>query len=124
MIMFSNRLVTVSRHTGKQAKKRGDSCYSIYDHDLPEFPFCIELYGENLYVAEYKRRHIMTEEEHDEWIEGSMNVISVVLGIGKVNIFLKLRQRKPGKLGQYQKYGEIKHEYIVLENGLKVYGES
>jgi len=124
MIMFRNRLTKVYRHLSKQAKRLQVSCYRLYDHDLPEFPFCIEFYGEKLYVAEYKRQHGMTEEEHDDWIEKSLSVMTEVLSVAKENIFLKLRQRKPGRLGQYQKYDEIQHDpiaigFIVEENGLK-----
>jgi 23S rRNA (cytosine1962-C5)-methyltransferase len=119
LIMFRNRLTKVFRHLGKQAKRLGLSCYRVYDHDLPEFPFCIEFYGEKLYVAEYKRYHGMAEEEHDEWIEKSMEVMSEVLSVAKENIFLKLRQRKAGRLGQYQKYDEVQHEFVVEENGMK-----
>lgn len=117
--MFKNRLTKVFRHLSKQAKRQGISCYRLYDHDLPEFPFCIEFYGDKLYVAEYKRRHGMTEEEHNEWMEKSLEIISEVLSVSKENIFLKLRQRKPGRLGQYQKYDEALHEFVVEENGLK-----
>ena len=42
-----------------------------------------------------------------------------ILSVQKENIFLKLRQRKPGRLGQYQKQEEVKHEFVVEENGLK-----
>jgi 23S rRNA (cytosine1962-C5)-methyltransferase len=117
--MFRNRLTKVFRHLSKQAKRLCVSCYRVYDHDLPEFPFCIEFYGDKLYVAEYKRRHGMTDEHHDEWMESSIGIITEVLSVSKENIFLKLRQRKPGRLGQYQKYDEIKHEFIVEENQLK-----
>jgi 23S rRNA (cytosine1962-C5)-methyltransferase len=119
LLMFKNRLTKVFRHVFKQAKRLGVSCYRVYDHDLPEFPFCIEFYGEKLYVAEYKRRHNMTEDEHDAWMEESMGVIMEVLNVEKENIFLKLRQRKPGRLGQYQKYDEVQHEFVVDENGLQ-----
>ncbi len=119
LIMFRNRLAKVFRHLAKQAKRLGISCWRVYDHDLPEFPFCIELYGDKLYVAEYKRNHGMTDEAHDDWMEKSMEVIMELLGIEKKNIFLKLRQRKPGRLGQYQKYEEEQHEFVVEENGLK-----
>src|SRR5580765_5553710 len=118
-IMFRNRLIKVFRHLSRQAKRLGVSCFRLYDHDLPEFPFCIEFYGDKLYVAEYKRRHSMSEEEHDDWMEQSLLVVSEVLGVGKENIFLKLRQRKPGRLGQYQKFNEVQHEFVVEENGLK-----
>jgi 23S rRNA (cytosine1962-C5)-methyltransferase len=119
LIMFKNRLAKVFRHISKQAKRLGVSCYRVYDHDLPEFPFCIEFYGEKLYVAEYKRRHNLTDDEHDVWMEESLLVIMEVLAVEKENIFLKLRQRKPGRLGQYQKYDEVQHEFVVEENGLK-----
>ena len=118
-LMFRNRLTKVFRHLRKQAKRQGISCYRIYDHDLPEFPFCIEVYGEKLYVAEYKRRHKMEEEDHEIWTEKSIQVITEVLSVKKENIFLKLRQRKPGRLGQYQKYDGQQHEFEVEENGLK-----
>src|SRR5688572_11127076 len=117
--MFRNRLVKVFRHIGKQANRQEIRCYRVYDHDLPEFPFCIEFYGDKLYVAEYKRRHNMNEEEHDEWMEQSLSVIAEVLVVRKEDIFLKLRQRKPGRLGQYQKFDGVQHEFVVEENGLK-----
>ena len=115
-IMFLNRLEKVYRHLGKQAKRMGITCYRLYDHDLPEFPFCIEVYEQNIYVAEYKRRHGMSEDEHDEWISRSIVVVCEVLKVSEENIFLKLRQKKPGRLGQYQKTGERKSEFIVEEN--------
>jgi 23S rRNA (cytosine1962-C5)-methyltransferase len=118
-IMFRNRLAKIFRHLGKQAKRLKLSCYRLYDHDLPEFPFCIEFYDDKLYIAEYKRRHGMTEEEHDQWMEKSIEIISETLSVNKKNFFLKLRQRKPGRLGQYQKVDEVQHEFIVTENALK-----
>ena len=117
--MFRNRLGKVYRHLGKQAKRMAVTCYRVYDHDLPEFPFCIEIYEQNIYVAEYKRRHGMSEAEHDEWMEKSIDIVCDILQAKKGNIFLKLRQKKPGRLGQYQKVGEVRSEFIVKENGLK-----
>ncbi len=117
--MFRNRLTKVFRHLHKQARKQEVSCYRVYDHDLPEYPLCIEFYDNKLYVAEYKRRHGMTDEEHDQWMEESLAVISEILEVGKDDIFLKLRQRKPGRLGQYQKLDVTQHEFVVEENGLK-----
>jgi 23S rRNA (cytosine1962-C5)-methyltransferase len=81
--MFRNRLTKVFRHLGKQAKWLAISCYRIYDHDLPEFPFCIEFYGDKLYVAEYKRRHGMSDEQHDDWMEKSLELITEVFFVEK-----------------------------------------
>src|SRR6187551_963573 len=118
-LMFRNRLEKVYRHVGKQAKRMGITCYRLYDHDLPEFPLCIEIYEQNIYVAEYKRRHGMEEDEHDEWMKRSIIVICDILNVSDENIFLKLRQRKPGRLGQYQKTAGKQSEFIVEENKLK-----
>jgi 23S rRNA (cytosine1962-C5)-methyltransferase len=119
LIMFRNRLEKVFRHLGKQARRMQVSCYRVYDHDLPEFPFCIEIYSDKLYVAEYNRKHGLTDEGHERWLQQSLEVISQTLGISKENIFLKRRQRKTGRLGQYQKLDNKRHEFIVEENGLK-----
>jgi len=118
-LMFRNRLEKVYRHLGKQAKRLGITCYRLYDHDLPEFPFCIEIYEQNIYVAEYKRRHGMEENEYDEWMKQSIFVICEILKVSDENIFLKLRQKKPGRLGQYQKTEGKQSEFIVEENKLK-----
>ena len=118
-LMFRNRLEKVYRHLSKQAKKQNITCYRVYDHDLPEFPFLIEFYEENLYVSEYRRRHNLTDEEHEQWLEECKAVMSEVLHVAPEHIFLKLRQKKTGRLGQYQKLDEQKNEFIVHESGLQ-----
>ena len=119
------------RHLGKQARRLNVSCYRVYDHDLPEFPFCIELYEDKLSVAEYKRHHRYSEQEHDDWIRGSMAVIGEVFEMPSENIFLKLRQVKAGRTGQYKAAPKLheegassagllrENEFVVRENGLR-----
>ncbi|RYZ22309.1 MAG: methyltransferase domain-containing protein [Chitinophagaceae bacterium] len=118
-LSFQNRLEKVYRHLSKQARRQGISCYRIYDHDLPEAPFIIEVYEDKLYVSEYKRKHHLSDGEYDQWLDQSKEIISKVTGISTENIFLKMRQRKEGRGGQYQKIDEQKNEFIVQEAGLK-----
>ena len=120
-IMFRNRLEKVYRHLGKQARRVGVTCYRLYDHDLPEFPFCIEIYEQHIYIAEYKRRHGMSDAEHEDWLERSIDTVCDVLQTKREHIFLKLRQRNLGRLGQYQKTAEEGSEFIVRENDLKFF---
>jgi len=117
-LSFQNRLEKVYRHLSKQARRQGISCYRVYDHDLPEAPFIIEVYENKLYVSEYKRRHHLSEEEHDQWLDQCQQIMSKVTGIPTENIFLKMRQRKEGRGGQYQKISEEKNEFVVQEAGL------
>ena len=116
--MFENRLTKKFRHLRKQARQQGISCYRVYDHDIPEFPFCLEIYGDKLYAAEYLRRHGMNEEDHDIWLDQSLQIAARVLGIEPDQVHQKLRRRKSGREGQYQKLGEEKEFFNVEEDGL------
>ena len=118
-LSFKNRLQKVYRHLRKQAARQGITCYRLYDHDLPEAPFIVEVYEDKLYVSEYKRRHHLTEDEHEAWLDECIKIMSDVTGIAAPNIFTKLRLRKEGRGGQYQKTGEEKDEFVVEEGGLK-----
>jgi 23S rRNA (cytosine1962-C5)-methyltransferase len=117
--MFRNRLTKTFRHTAKLAKRQSVTCYRVYDHDLPEFPFCIEIYEDKLYLAEYRRHHGMTDEEHDAWLESCLPVISEIIGIPDGNIYFRQRQRKAGRYGQYEKLDSQQEFFIVKEAGLQ-----
>lgn len=117
--MFRNRLAKVYKHRSKQAKRMQVSCYRIYDHDLPEFPFCIELYEDKLYLAEYLRRHGMTDEEHDAWLDNCLLIISEITGIDPVLIYVRQRKRMSHREGQYEKIDTKQEFFTVIENGLK-----
>ena len=117
--MFSNRLAKVYRHKSKIAKKQHVSCYRLYDHDLPEFPFAIDFYEDKLNVSEYRRRHGMNEEEHEQWLNESLQVISAITGTEVENIYMRQRQRKAGRQGQYEKIDTAKTEFVVNENNLQ-----
>ena len=118
--MFQNRLLKVYRHRSKQAKRLNVSCYRIYDHDLPEFPFAIELYDDKIYVAEYRRRHGMNEEEHEEWLQASFDIISNVLQLPVENIYSRERRRLSHRESQqYEKQNLARQFFTIQESGLK-----
>ncbi|MBL7760835.1 MAG: class I SAM-dependent methyltransferase [Sediminibacterium sp.] len=117
--MFINRLTKVFRHKSKLAKRQGITCYRIYDHDLPEFPFSIELYETNIYIAEYLRRHGMDEEQHDAWLTDCMNMIGSVTQVPVSNMYCKQRKRQSHREGQYEKLSAEQQYFTVMEDGLK-----
>ncbi len=117
--MFRNRLSKVYKHRSKQAKRQQLSCYRIYDHDLPEFPFCIELYEDKIYLAEYLRRHGMTDEEHEIWLDDCLAIISEITSVPVALMFVRQRKRMSHREGQYEKIDTRQEFFTVLENGLK-----
>jgi len=116
---FENRLRKVWKHYSKLARRQETACFRFYDHDLPEAPFALEWYNGVVHAAEYKRRHGMDDEAHAAWLETAGDVIARVLETGRENIFMKMRQRKAGRQGQYEKFGEERVERIVPEGGLR-----
>ncbi len=118
--MFQNRLLKVYKHKSKQARRLNISCYRVYDHDLPEFPFAIELYADKIYVAEYRRRHSMDEEEHEAWLQQAFEIISKVLQLPAENIYSRERKRQSHReKQQYEKQNSAQEFFKVEENGLK-----
>ena len=117
--MFENRLVKVWKHISKLARRQDIACFRFYDHDLPEAPLSIEHLDGVIHIAEYKRKHGMEDEEHDQWLDAVKEIVARVVGIDVANIHVKIRQRKAGRQGQYEKFGEEKVEKIVPEGGLK-----
>lgn len=105
------------KHIGKLARKQQLACYRVYDIDLPEFPFIIDVYKDCIYVAEYKSKHKLTEDAYTEWLDTSLQIIQQVFEVDKKHIFLKLRERQKGER-QYTKLNQEKKEMIVDENGL------
>ena len=117
--MFSNRLTKVFKHRSKIARRTGVGCYRIYEHDLPEFPFCIEAYENKIYVSEYVRRHGMTDEEHDTWLQPSLEIISEVTGTPLTSIYKRERKKMSHRDEQYEKVDTKQEFFTVLENDLK-----
>lgn len=116
--MFENRLRKMYKHYSKTARRQDIACYRFYDHDLPEFPFAIDIYKDVVHAAEYKRKHGMEDDEHEAWLNACKQTIARVLEIDPALVFMKQRQRKTNRQGQYEKFAEQKVERIVPEQGL------
>jgi len=117
--MFQNRLLKNYKHRLKQAKRLNVTCWRLYDHDLPEFPICVEFYEDYIYIAEYNRRHSLTDEEHDLWFVETKRIISEMTGVPSEKMYLRLRKRMSHREGQYEKEEEIVASKIITvkENG-------
>ena len=113
--MFENRLLKNYKHRLKQAKRLSLTCWRLYDHDLPEFPICIEFYEEYIYIAEYNRRHALTDEEHAIWFDRTKDIISTLTGVPVDHMYVKLRKRMSHREGQYEKEEVTESKIINVE---------
>ena len=100
--LLYNRLVKRQKHLGKWARRIDTDCYRLYDRDIPEIPLLIDIYGDAVSGALYKRPYEKDEGEEALWLDAMKDAVSGALGINKERIFLKTRQRQRGK-AQYSK---------------------
>ncbi len=117
--MFRNRLQKVLAHRRKKAAQQKVSCYRLYDLDLPDFPFAIDLYEDQVHAAEYKRKHTLDAAAHRDWLEQSRRVISEVLGIPEARIHIKQRGVIADRKEQYGRFADKGERSIVQENGVR-----
>lgn len=117
--MFENRLAKRYRHLKKWAKREEITCYRLYDRDIPEFPFCIDLYGNKVYFAEFERANARTDAEQAEWLQQCVLACSRVLDLQPQDVYLRQRQQQKGSQ-QYERISDRQSRLIVEENGLRL----
>lgn len=115
---FANRLRKNFRHWSKWARRNNISCYRLYDRDVPEFPFIIDIYGDQLHLQEVDTGWQMDDDDYITWLATVSAAVADVLQLPDEAIHLKQRRRQKG-LEQYEKVTAEGEEFIVEEGGLK-----
>ena len=116
--IFANRLQKRVRHLRRWPRRRGITCYRIYERDIPEIPLVIDRYEDHLHIVEYERPHDRDLAQHADWLQLMVKTAGDVLEISPSRIFVKSRQRQRG-LQQHERISDRKHEVIVHEAGLQ-----
>ncbi|MEN9705560.1 MAG: hypothetical protein RLZZ393_1439, partial [Pseudomonadota bacterium] len=102
--MFANRLRKNLAHLGKSARREGVGCYRLYDADMPEYAFAVDLYtgageeaGERwLFVQEYQAPATIEPEAVRRRREEALSVMPEVTGVPFTHIHLRTRRRQKG----------------------------
>jgi 23S rRNA G2069 N7-methylase RlmK/C1962 C5-methylase RlmI len=116
--MFANRLKKRLSHLKKWAKRTGTGAFRLYDRDIPEVPLVLDLYGDIVSGALYKRPYEKDEAEESAWLAAMRAAASQALGIEQDNIIIKRRERQQG-MSQYEKIAGRGLTRTVVEGGLK-----
>lgn len=111
-----NRLGKNLKHQLKWAKRQNIEAWRIYDRDIPQFPFAIDVYGEHIHLQEYDTGWLMHDDEYEQWIQSVCDAVQFVSGFPAHHIHLKQRQRQKG-MAQYEKTGHIGEDFVIRENG-------
>ena len=123
--MFANRLGKNIKRLRSWAEREGISCYRLYDADMPEYAFAIDLYQAIepqeswLYVQEYAAPAEIEREAVQRRRAEVLASLPEVTGVPAERSRLRTRRRTP-RGEQYVKLGEQSRVHTVLEGGLRL----
>lgn len=116
-----NRLQKNFKHLQRWAKRSDVTCYRVYDADLPEFSFALDLYGSELnpqeswfLMQEYQAPRQIDEKKVQLRWQTAVDVVKQIFAVDDRHLFLKTRQRQRGRQ-QYEKQGQSGEYYRVRE---------
>lgn len=115
--MLANRLRKRQRHLRKWARRRGITCYRLYERDIPDQPLVIDWYDGEVVVWAYERRKDETKEQDRAWLDAALAATREALELTPEQVFVKRRSRQKGE-AQYGRLGDAGHVRVVEEGGL------
>ena len=115
--MILNRLKKNLKKTKLFLNKEGTESFRLYDQDIPEYPFIIDVYGEDDVII-WPRMSAKIDEGKESHFEETLEALKILFNIPKENIHIKGRFKQKG-LKQYEKLEEDKKTLVIKEMGLK-----
>jgi 23S rRNA (guanine2445-N2)-methyltransferase / 23S rRNA (guanine2069-N7)-methyltransferase len=119
--MFANRLRKNLQQFEAWAAREEIECYRVYDADMPEYAFAIDLYGRqarHVYVQEYAPPKTVDPESARERRREVLAVLPEVLSVPLQQVHSRVRKPQKGS-EQYEKRENVAERYAVRESGLK-----
>lgn len=117
--MFANRLRKNQKRLGKWLRQSGETCYRLYDADMPEYAVAVDRYGDWLHVAEYTAPKSVDEQAAATRLQEVLAALPAATGVSGERIVLKSRDRQRGAQ-QYQRRAERQETLSVTEGGAKL----
>ena len=113
--MFLNRVAKNYRHLRKWARRAGIECFRIYDRDIPELPFALDVYGQRAQLQEYSVPVADVRSQRD-WRSAMHAAAAQALELPLRQVVLKQRHGQRPE-AQYRKLGPRGEDFIVGEGG-------
>jgi 23S rRNA (guanine2445-N2)-methyltransferase / 23S rRNA (guanine2069-N7)-methyltransferase len=118
-VMFGNRLRKNADRLEKWARRNDVACFRVYDADMPEYAFAVDVYGDGaeqrwVYVQEYAAPDTVDPQAARARRDEALAQVPDVLRVPQENVFLRVRRRqKAGE--QYEKLDAEGERHIVRE---------
>lgn len=118
--MFANRLTKNQKRLKKWLKQSGETCYRIYDADMPEYALAVDRYGDRVHVQEYAAPSSINPAQAQKRLFDALEVLPEALGVDPSKIYVKRRERQTGA-AQYQKREASGERFEVQEGSARLW---
>ena len=118
--MFANRLEKNRKRLRKWLKQTGETCYRLYDADMPEYALAVDVYDSRVHVQEYAPPRSINAAQAQKRLFDALQVIPEVLGIDAGQVVIKRREKQSGK-AQYRKQANTGERFQVQEGRARLW---
>lgn len=123
-VMLANRLRKNLKHIGRWAQQKGIECYRLYDADMPEYSFAIDVYQDEqqvirVHMQEYKAPASISEDDAAQRRKQAVVAVQNVMELPGDKVAIKVRERQKGKQ-QYQPTERDGEDIIVNEGDARL----
>ena len=91
-----NRIGKNLKHQLKWARRHNLEAWRIYDRDIPQYPFAIDVYRDHIHLQEYDTGWQQSPAERKAWLLEILEAIEHITGFPQHHIHLKQRARQKG----------------------------
>ncbi|MCW8887585.1 MAG: bifunctional 23S rRNA (guanine(2069)-N(7))-methyltransferase RlmK/23S rRNA (guanine(2445)-N(2))-methyltransferase RlmL, partial [Gammaproteobacteria bacterium] len=126
---FANRLRKNLKHLKKWANRESINCYRIYDADLPDYAFAIDLYQgvdqdgadhQWIHLQEYAPPATIDSRTAQQRLQSAVAQLAIILELPSEDIFFKVRRRQRGQ-SQYERQAKTGQFFRVMEGGCQLW---
>ena len=114
---LANRLRRDLRHIGRMMRRQGVTCYRLYDADLPEYNFAVDVYEGRLRVQEYAPPSTIAPDKAAARLAEAVDVLADLFAVPREDIVVTQRRRMRGA-AQYGRRAGGGALLPVTEDGL------
>lgn len=110
--MIKNRLEKNFKKLKPWAQRNKIEAYRLYDRDIPEFPFIVDIYKDYFLVYDKSVESIDKDKNHLDLL---LIALKELFSVDDKHLILKRRERQRG-LAQYQKFSNDEDYFVVQES--------
>ncbi len=118
--MFANRLEKNRKRLRKWLRQSGETCYRLYDADMPEYALAVDVYDGRVHVQEYAPPRSIDAAQAQKRLYDALQVIPEVLGVDAGQVVVKRREKQSGK-AQYRKQAATGQRFQVRERQARLW---